>query len=323
MKTIGLFIRPGFPYDWVNTKGIPWLVHEKSKEGVKPDIALFNYLVWKYPQYKFIKLYRTSFHKRTVLPDLVLMGFEELTLPYYKWVVKEKTPEKFKQFYGALKKVKNLYPTIPFIDFITDKCVYYKWLEKHKFGVAPTLCYDLKQSIKRKILKNIQFKTWNKIFMKPQPSAESKGAKGFNFPKNKKNISGHVNYLKSSKYSKAIVQKYINNFATKDYPELRTFWVGNKYVYTLETTEFGYDWNIRKKSLPPIVLKETKRLISLLEKKFDIPMLLLRIDWGQDRFGRFIINEIEYAPGVFAQMFPEKKWILDRLMGDRIIKKIL
>ena len=107
MTTIGLFIRPGEPYDWVKTKGIPWLKHEK-KELTSPDMALFNYLVWKYPEYKFIKLHRANFHKRTNIPDLVLMGFEELTLPYFKWIVKEKTPEKFVQFYKALKKVNNL-----------------------------------------------------------------------------------------------------------------------------------------------------------------------------------------------------------------------
>lgn len=321
-KTIGLFIRTGFPYDWVSTEGIPWLENE-SKTNVKPDIALFKYLVWKYPEHKFIKLYRRNFYRKTNIPDIVLMGWEELTITYYEWIIKEKTPRKFERFYNALKKVKNLYPSLPFIDFITNKCVYYKWLESHRFPVAPTLCYNLKENIEKGMIKNIKDKSWSKIFIKPQPSSESKGVGRFYFPKNKKKILAHINKLKRNKYSDAIVQKFVENFSTTEYPELRTFWVGKQYVYTTETTGYAYDWKIRKKRLPLFVLKESKRLIDELEKEFQIPMILLRLDWGQDRYGKYIINEIEYAPGVFSQIFKPKKWKLDKLMGDFIMKKIV
>ena len=43
-------------------------------------------------------------------------------------------------------------------------------------------------------------------------------------------------------------------------------------------------------------------------------MILTRIDWGYVN-NRYFINEIEYAPGTFAEIFSgPKTWTIDREM---------
>jgi hypothetical protein len=111
----------------------------------------------------------------------------------------------------------------------------------------------------------------------------------------------------------------MNGFATAKYPELRTFWIGNKYQYTIETTEKGYEWNIREKKLPRIVSKLSKKILRLVEVKFRKPLIITRLDWGFDG-KQYFLNEIEYAPGTFAEMFEEGKWKLDKKIGDSFVK---
>ena len=183
--TVGIFIRPGKDYDDVKTMGKPWLAHT-SKESVSPDIALFEYMKHAYSQYIFVKLNRNTFHN-VKKPDIVLMGFEDLTMSYMKYVVLKSEKYKFDRFHKALKKCKKLYPNMNMIEFITDKCNYLDWLRLNKFKVADTLCYDLKKYKNHNVTKGIQ--NWNKMFIKPQPSAESKGILATN---KKENVLKHM-----------------------------------------------------------------------------------------------------------------------------------
>jgi glutathione synthase/RimK-type ligase-like ATP-grasp enzyme len=310
--TVGIFIRPGKDYDDVKTKGKPWLAHI-SKESVSPDIALFEYMKHTYSQYTFVKLNRNTFHK-VKKPDVVFMGFEDLTMPYMKYVVLKSEQYKFDRFYKALKKCKTLYPNMNLIEFITNKCAYIDWLHSNKFKVVDTLCYDLKKYKIRNVTEGI--KNWNKIFIKPQPSAESKGILATN---KKENVLKHMKALKTKKYEKAIVQKFIPNFEKTR--ELRTYWINKDYIYTIETLS-NYEENpkVRETRLPHIVTSESKRLIELLHKKFG-NTFLLRIDWIKYE-NTYAINEIEFSPGTFAELFDANTWHIDKYLGD-VYKKML
>ena len=165
-------------------------------------------------------------------------------------------------------------------------------------------------------------KNWKKVFMKPTPSAESTNVKSFNrnnLKPSTKKMNNHVAYLKERKFEKVVAQKFMNNLGTQEHPELRTFWIGNKYQYTIETTGPGYDWNVRKSPLPKVLKQKCKFILRKLEEKFNAPLIITRLDWGYDKQGYFL-NEIEYAPGTFAEMFKTNTWKIDKHMGDRIVQ---
>ena len=219
--------------------------------------------------------------------------------------------------------MKNIYPKYKFINFVADKCLYYNFFNKNKINVAPTKCYNLKLKTQN-IIKNLKKRDWNHIFVKPTPSAESKQL--YNIYKNNLNqahFSNHLEQLKTGKYNKIVTQEYINSLATEKYPELRTFWVGNKYQYTIETVDKGYEWKIRKNKLPKKIIEQSKKIIKLMESKFKLPIIVSRIDYGYNKSkNKYFVNEYEYAPGTFAEIFPKNKWIMDAAIAEKILNII-
>ena len=90
-------------------------------------------------------------------------------------------------------------------------------------------------------------------------------------------------------------------------------------MYTIETlSNYEEDPKVRKSRLPQIVMSESIRLIELLQKKFG-NTFLLRIDWIKYE-NTYIINEIEFSPGTFAELFDANTWHLDKYLGDEYNK---
>ena len=318
---IGFIKRLGAPYDYVYTKYRPWLSHMK-RELVGPDEAIVAYIRYMYPDVKVSVFTRNSF-KNTEKCDIVFLGFEEITLPFKKLVLQKKQQGEFDAYMKSLKKITNLYPKLPFAEFIVDKCRYYRWLDSIDIKVSPTLCVKLGEKTSPTYVKQrLRPKEWNKVFVKPLPGAEGTNVRSFNANNlryKKGNLNHHIEYLKNRGFTKVVAQKFMENFATAEHPELRTFWVGNEYQYTIETTGAGYDWNVRKSPIPNSLYLKCKKVLKHLAEKFRQELIITRLDWGYDK-GSFFLNEIEYAPGTFAEMFPGNKWKLDKKIGDRIIK---
>ena len=318
---IGIFKRLGQPYDYVQTKNRKWLSHMK-REIVGPDEAMIAYIRYMYPEIKVTVLSRNNMKDMSKY-DIVFLGFEELTLPFKQLVLKKGNSEGYKKYVNKLENAKNLYPKFKYVDFVVDKCKYYKWLESINIKVSPTVCTKISEKTKPAYLKQKLKKTdWERTFIKPLPGAEGTNIRSFN--KNNVhtksgNLNRHIEYLKSRGFSKIVAQKFMDEFATTDYPELRTFWIGRDYQYTIETTGAGYDWNLRKSPIPRSVFVKSKKVLKLLEEKFNQELIITRLDWGYES-GNYFLNEIEYAPGTFAEMFPDSKWDLDKKMGDKIVQ---
>ena len=319
MTSIAFIRRMGSPYDWVSTRSSakPWLNHLKKK-WVGPDESIYYYMKYTFPDITVKMFTRKIFIERPEYLnkfDITFLGFEELTLPFKEMVLTKQNSNGYKRYVSGMKRVKNLYPSYKFVDFIADKCKYYSFLQKNGIPIAPTKCFKTTASsayMKRELKKL----PWKRTFIKPTPSAESTNVNSFakdNFKS--KRFNEHIRYLRNRKFDKVVAQRFVNNFATSEHPELRTFWIANKYQYTIETTEKGYDWNIRERPLPKIVSELSKKTLKLLESKFKAPLIITRLDWGFDG-KRYFMNEIEYAPGTFAEIFPEGKWDLDKKIGD-------
>lgn len=152
-----------------------------------------------------------SFHK-------VFLLFEELALPFLKHVVQNKQQNLYIKYKSDLQQVKNLFPSYKFVEFVADKCKYYKYLHQAKIPVAPTVCIDLEKpsSTKYKQLRDLK---WNRYFFKPQPSANSTNLINATYNNVQKNfLQHHLSQYKSKAYEKVVVQKYMKNLATKKTP---------------------------------------------------------------------------------------------------------
>ena len=328
MKSIAIFKRLGEPYDPIQKKGRPWLSHLKASV-VSPEQSMYYYIKYKYPHIKVKLITRNNLSSKVDYLnknfDIVFAAFEELTLPFKEFAKKGKFVE-YENYVNAFKNIKNLYPKYEYIEFIMDKCKYYNYLKRKSLPVAPTRCFRLSSKTSSNYIKRVLLdKSWNRVFIKPLPGLESTNV--FNYRNTnfeKQNFKNTINYLKNKKYDKLVIQKYMKDFATTKFPELRTFWLNKDYQYTISTTSYGYDWNLIKKPVHNFIMKNSEIIIDLLEKKFKQKMLLTRIDWGYDQKLGYFVNEIEYAPGLFTEEFNsgDKSYKLDTKYADLLVKLV-
>ena len=314
---VAILTRSGPPYDEVKTSRRPWLKHLK-RDIVDPETSIYYYLKYYYKDVVSVDKYSVyTIHKLNPKKyDHVFCLFSDFTLTYF-YLQKIKRLDLYNGYVKKLKTIKNLIPNLKLMEFITDKCKYLDWLKQHGFPIIPTTCFKT-----QKLKTNQLIKLTNKKpqFLKSAFGLESKNTKYINSNTNRENVSGYISYVKSQKYKQLISQNFMNNFATKENPELRTMWVGTKYMYTIETESVGWPQKVRKKRLPSFVFKESQRAIVSIGKKFDTEMIVTRIDWGKGEKGYFI-NEIEYAGGTFAERFPQtpKGWKVDAEIAKYIV----
>lgn len=306
---IALLMRTGKAYDdvQVSKNYTPWL-----QKSVSPEEAIYRYLKYRYPEIKIDTFTVNTIHKLDYKKyKYVFCLFVDFVMTFLKM----KT-DKYKRFISKMNRIPNLIPNKKYIKFITDKCKYYTWLQKNRYPVLSTKCVDLSLKSKRS-LKLKQTK-----FLKPTPSAESKNTFVYIKENTKQtSLNSYIQRLKK-KYNKVIIQNYIKSFGMKQNKELKTYWVDTEYMYTIEITGSGMkngEQHVRK-SIPNKIMTISKRLIKQLKSSFRTPMMITRIDWGKHE-NRYFINEIEYAPGTYAELF-NNEWKLDKKIGDNIYKLI-
>ena len=137
-------------------------------------------------------------------------------------------------------------------------------------------------------------------------------------------IDKYIKKLKNQGYEKMVIQKYIPSFGTPKNQELKTYWVKDKYMYSIKVIGSGMGYGQQKivKRIPSYIKKQCVKLINALECKFKTSMILTRIDWGRTEKGMYFINEIEYAPGTYAELFNENEWKLNAQIGNHIIENL-
>ena len=318
---IAILCRLGKPYDDVETSKRPWLKH-LSQEIVDPETSIYYYIKKYYPEITVHKYTINTIHRLDHKKyDYVFNLFFDLTLLFHSIMREEKNANKWNRFIGKYNSIDNLVPSNKIVyKFFTPKCTYLNWLKKNGFPIIPTKCIEVKTQSKTRF--RTHFPTSKIKFVKPAPSGETKNANIIYYG-NVSKINKYFNKIKTIGYNKILIQNFLEDFASAKSPEMRTYWVGTKYMYTVETIDRGVGATVRKKKLPPSVYKQSIEIIEKLNKKFNTHMILTRIDWGFVN-NKYFINEIEYAPGVFSELFGNtaKDWTLDQEMCKYIVKLI-
>ena len=127
-------------------------------------------------------------------------------------------------------------------------------------------------------------------------------------------------------YDGCIFQPYIHNLNVN--AEYRNFFIGNKYVYTVQTLQV----NGKNKyllvpsthsSLPKIIAFAKKVMHALPQIQYQnihTPFLLTRIDisccFSSDKY---FVNEIEFVPSIYSDLNHVQDIFMDKLIGDQII----
>ena len=312
MHKIAILCRVGKPYDDVETTKRSWLKH-LERDIVDPETSIYYYFKKYYPDVIIHRYTINTIHKLNPKDyDVVFNLFFDLITLFHKIVREKQNKNGWNVFIKKYKSINNLVPSAKLVhDFIPPKCVYLKWLKKNKYPILPTKCIDVKTQTFEQFRKH--FKGQKSKFVKPTPSAESKNTNLIYPVTDIKYIDKYLRKIKKIGYNKILIQNYLENFASNESPELRTYWVGTQYMYTIETIENGTNAKIRKSELPMNVFRQSKEIIMKLNKKFHTQMIVTRIDWGFVD-NKYFINEIEYAPGVFSDLF-ERGWDLDKHMA--------
>ena len=297
---IGLIIRTKYDkqYKEIDTK----------KGRITIEKAILNHLKKKYSQHKFITL---NAHKLNVKLakscDIVWFCFEDFTnilkeQIHIKSDGSAKSLEHYNKTINSITEIPNIYPNKKFLKFIHDKCEYYKFLKNKNIPVAPTVCVNTKKPNAKKILETM--KKWPRAIFKPVLGGETKGFQIYDPPYNKKTVTQYFKDAKEAQYPAIIIQRFMPNFATEKYPEIRTVWSGSKFQYAVLTTGWGEIIKLTKK-IPAQLKVLSKKVLKLLEEEFKTKIVTCRIDFGKTPQDKIFINEIEYGYGTFADVNPK------------------
>jgi hypothetical protein len=254
-------------------------------------------------------------------------------------------PKKYEEYKKILKKSPNVYPPYEYQKFINNKCTYYKYLEKKGIPIAPTYCITgdklLKKDYVKKLITKLRSENkWEDFIAKPVLGQESKDFAKF---KGCPNLNCHEkklkNYLSKAvpKYKSIILQEYIKGF-DKDNPELRMFFIGGEYRYTIVTTSndvYKPKQEGGKKTVKYFneAKQLAKKVMSVIPKIYignkGQPSVVTRIDIGtglEGSKGGFFINELEFVPSLYSEENPTykgKPFLPDQQIGTEFYKVAL
>ena len=353
----------------INSKTKPWLrkaqekmykkhiiISDKGAYTISVDVALGVYLEYTYPNViiDYITPDEIS-SKRFKQNDIVFILIYDLLEAFH---LSDKT--KFYKYKQALKTCKNVYPPYQYQKFINNKCIYYKYLFEKGIPVAPTYCISkLKWFSKnpdtyvKNLLSKIKNKKWDSFITKPVYGQEAIGFSKFlscnntvKKCKSEKCFKTKVSNNKSTldcqktkikkyltknliKYKNIVVQKYINGFDKKK-PEIRTYYINGRYMYSIITTatvntgmtektpiQEGGKYKIPDEEWNYIRLFSQKVMDTLPKLNLSGTMkhpLVTRIDIGSGLEGvpyTYFINEVEFVPSLF--IYKTKTPVLETL----------
>jgi len=215
-----------------------------------------------------------------------------------------------------IKSLKNLYPSKEYLTFIHNKCDYLEFAKENKIPIPKSICS--KPTIKAVKSKLTNF---NKVFIKPVLGGETVGTTILEKPYTNRAVTEYLRKIRKLQYKRLLIQQFMEDFATKRYPEIRTVWVGKKMLWASHTIQSGFFKKITY-TVPKSLTTFSKKVIAKLEEKFNFDMTTCRIDWGKTPNGGIFLNEIEGAGyGTFANYDWEKVGKLD--LAGKIVKRFL
>lgn len=310
-----------------------WLKKIQRPKNVGVDLSVAKYIAHKYPD--ITVHYKDPFRVRNLDDyDAVYIGLEYWSMSHVLYEQGSRKLNQYKRLLNSIPKRKMIVPSA-FVEFSHDKCAFNRTMRKLNIPVAPTRCVPLKRiDEKRESLKKVfdsvlrwgAKKKGQKVFAKPIPGEGSHDIFSFSkdlfgdFEKSMRSL------MRKRMYTHVVFQRFMPDFATDKHPEMRTYWVGDKYHVGVRTTTLGY-YAGRIKRLPSAIRKHTQTMIRHFEKVYGFEFVCARFDWGYDKdvAGGYFINEMELFPGFFNEELsehnlPSCKWDLDARVGDKIAR---
>jgi len=218
----------------------------------------------------------------------------------------------FLKMKNTLKSAKNIYPPYYYQEYINNKCNYYENLDKKKLPIVPTICRN--DTNGESIVKEIKNQEWEQAIAKPIYGQESKLFKKFK-TLSPVQMKKHMERItKKHGLPGTIFQEYIKGFDAKSI-ESRTFWVGDKYKYSVYTNDNNVwcpkeeggtkEWEGYKNSIK-LGKNTLKKLPKIVVDGIHLPRLLTRIDIsccleGKNKYNSAFINEVEFVPSIYIE----------------------
>lgn len=244
----------------------------------------------------------------------------------------------YHNFKKCLEEADNVFPPKQYRELIYSKIKYYNYLMEHNVNIAPTITMTVEEYKKMgpekamtQLFERIEKEGWPRFICKPVYGMEGIDATFFE-PTHKKKLARYFKRC-MSKYPGIVVQKAIPDFGcSRKSPELRMYYVGNKYQYSVSANENivvrprqeggGMDTPLESlkrrtrsilKRLPPIIMENGKAL----------PRLLTRLDMGYIVDGKYspFVNEVEFVPSLYSEdcaHHPDR--LIDAKLGDQMVK---
>jgi len=314
--------------------------HPRGKYGIPSDVAIASYVKHAYEG-----------EKKDIVVDMILphdiskdrlarndLNFLIIYDPLEAFHTDKSEGKKiYKKMKAVLDEANNVYPPRAYQKLIYSKIDYYNYLKKHNVPIAPTLTLkaeDYKRAGKAKgnhnLWTRIQAQGWERFIMKPVLGIEGIDAEFFEDDEEKKFIKHLEHCMK--KYPGVVVQKEIPNFGnSKKSPELRMYYVGNKYQYSACATsntvarpiEEGGTFQVPLNALKNKTRGILRKLPEIRMKGKVLPRLLTRIDMGYIINGRYspFVNEVEFVPSLYSEdcaHHPDR--LIDMRLGDQMVK---
>lgn len=323
----------------INSTKRPWLkktphhltIIHKGKRCTSGDVSIGMYIGDKFGiDIDFISPEEISV-KRCHSNDINFMLIFDLIECYHVDYKKKGNKALFDNFKKTLQRVRNMYPPYYYQKFINNKCSYISHLDKKLTPTIPTFCITQKNYFKNgikdtmeKLQKKIKSQKWTKIIGKPIYGQEAIDFKIFN--PNDNGNKALVKYMDRcfNKYPGIIFQKYIEGF-DKEIPEIRLYFIGGKYEYSVITTsksiklpkDEGGTGIIQNKN--EIITKGYDIIKDLPEIKMNgivLPNLLTRLDIGCLQDNSIFVNEVEFVPSLYVDVI---KVLPEPMLGDEMV----
>jgi len=235
---------------------------------------------------------------------------------------KSKGKRIYNQVEKTLIEATNIFPPFNYQQFVYSKIKYYNYLKEHGICIAPTSTMTSEEYRKlghakavAKVMKHIKDEGWDEFVAKPVYGQESKDVR-FLLASHRKRLEGHIRKC-MARYPGMVMQKTIKShgeyFGGNSWcPELRMYYVGNRYKYSaccadkVIITPESEGGKLKApmtrlvkatrgilRKLPPIVMPNGTRL----------PRLITRLDMGYLVDGHFspFVNEVEFVPSLYSE----------------------
>ena len=301
----------------------------KGKQCTSDDYAIGYFIRWAYKdvEIEFIDPHTmtlSQLHKNDLNLTIIFDRLESFHLDPHRH---------YNRFVSTLSRAKNIYPSFEYQSFINLKSVYYRYMKNKKIPIVPFFSVTYAQYKKdpekmaQSVIRKAKRQKWDRIIAKPDLGQEGIDFKRFHPDVTKERVMAFMERI-FKLYTGIVFQKYVPGFDTSEVREFRTYFVGDKYRYTIITTaisetshrpiEEGGTYKSpyfgRVKTLAKKVLKVLPGIV-VAGVKMD--RLLTRVDIALLANGDVYVNEIEFVPTIYA---PETSVMIDRELGDQLVK---